>query len=110
MALTIKLLLSSLATSQVRKVDPVPASSLKVHSSTALHSGRSGMFIVLTHNARTNSVRRSGIQLELHHSESFRSSERSRRGSSSESYKHITPNWGETHCLRHLHFQAVWNA
>ena len=39
------------------------------------------MFIDLTHNARTNSVRRSGIQLEPHHSESFRSSERSRRGS-----------------------------
>jgi len=37
------------------------------------------MFIDLTHNARTNSVRRSGIQLELHHSVSFRSFERSRR-------------------------------
>jgi hypothetical protein len=54
------------------------------------------MFIDLTHNARTNSVRRSGIQLELHHSESFRSSERSRRGSWSSSYKHVTPNRGET--------------
>jgi hypothetical protein len=54
------------------------------------------MFIDLTHNARTNSVRRSGIQLGLHHSESFRSSERSRRGSCSSSYKHVTPNRGET--------------
>ena len=41
------------------------------------------MFIDRTHNARINSVRRSGIQLEFDHSESFRSSERSRMCASS---------------------------
>jgi hypothetical protein len=57
------------------------------------------MFIDLTHDARTSSVRRSGMQPELHHSESFRSSERSRSGSCFSSYKHVTPNRGKTHCL-----------
>jgi hypothetical protein len=53
------------------------------------------MFIDQNHSARSSSVRRSGIQLELHHSESFRSSERSRRGLCS-IYKHVTPGRGET--------------
>jgi hypothetical protein len=49
------------------------------------------MFIDRTHSAGINSVRRSGIQLEFDHSESFRSSERSRMCTSS-IYKHVTPN------------------
>jgi hypothetical protein len=57
------------------------------------------MFIDWDHSASSSSVRRSGIQPGLHHSESFRSSERSRRGLCW-IYKHVTPGRGETRIMK----------
>ena len=51
------------------------------------------MFIARNAKRSINSVRRSGIQLKLHHCpQPFRSSERSQRGFCSSIYKHVTPN------------------